>query len=131
MVTAGAAFATLHNADVDPLEALYPNTVSTGVIIPPQSAPSDIGNLQYGISTNSAHPEESFTLLSALYTDAELHTLLSFGIEGKHYVIDEDGRADYPEGMTAETEPSSSSSSCSDMGFRLLSLSRVRHTREM
>lgn len=105
MVTAGAAFATLHNADIDPLEDLYPNTVSSGMIIEPQSAPSDIGNLQYGISTNSAHPDEAFTLLSALYTDAELHTLLSFGIEGKHYVINEDGRADYPEGMTAETEP--------------------------
>ncbi len=105
MVTAGAAFATLHNGDIDPLEELYPNTVVSGMLIEPQSAPSDLGNLQYGISANSAHPDESFTLLSALYTDAELHTLLSFGIEGKHYVINEDGRADYPEGMTAETEP--------------------------
>ena len=31
--------------------------------------------------------------------------LLSYGIEGKHYVINEDGCADYPEGMTAENEP--------------------------
>ena len=105
MVTAGAAFATLHNADIDPLETLYPNTITSGMIIEPYVAPSNVGNLQYGISTNSAHPDESFTLLSALYTDAKLHTLLSFGIEGKHYVINEDGRADYPEGMTAETEP--------------------------
>lgn len=105
MVTAGAAFACLHNGDIDPLEALYPNTVVSAIINEAKAAPSDVGNLQYGISTNSAHPEESFTLLSALYTDAKLHTLLSFGIEGKHYVINEDGRADYPEGMTAETEP--------------------------
>ena len=105
MVTAGAAFATLHNADIDPLETLYPNTVSTSEFVSPRAIPTDIGNLQYGISANSAHPEEAFTLLSALYTDAKLHTLLSYGIEGKHYVINEDGRADYPEGMTAETEP--------------------------
>lgn len=105
MVTTGAAFATLHNGDIDPLEDLYPNTVVSAMIIEPSTYPSDIGNLQYGISTNSAHPDESFTLLSALYTDEKLHTLLSYGIEGKHYVINGDGRADYPEGMTAETEP--------------------------
>ena len=105
MVTAGAAFATLHNADIDPLDTIYPNTVISATIIEPKAVPTDIGNLQYGISTNSAHPDEAFTLLSALYTDSKLHTLLSYGIEGKHYVINDDGRADYPEGMTAETEP--------------------------
>lgn len=105
MVTAGAAFATLHNADIDPLDTLYPNTVVSSVLIQPKAVPTDIGNLQYGISTNSAHPDEAFALLSALYTDPTLHTLLSYGIEGEHYVIKEDGRADYPEGMTAETEP--------------------------
>lgn len=105
MVTAGAAFATLHNADIDSLDTVYPNTVVSSVLIEPKAVPTDIGNLQYGISTNSAHPEEAFTLLSALYTDARLHTLLSYGIEGEHYVINEDGRADYPDGMTAETEP--------------------------
>lgn len=105
MVTAGAAFACLHNGDIDPLETFYPNTVSSAVLIEPKAVPTDIGNLQYGISSNSAHPDEAFTLLSALYTDSTLHTLLSFGIEGKHYVIDENGRAAYPEGMTAENEP--------------------------
>lgn len=74
-------------------------------MIAPKAVPTDIGNLQYGISSNSAHPDEAFTLLSALYTDSKLHTLLSFGIEGKHYVINEDGRAAYPEGMNAENEP--------------------------
>lgn len=105
MVTAGAAFATLHNADTDPLDLLYPNTVCGGVIVPAFANAADIGNLQYGISVNSAHPDEAFTLLCALYTDAKLHTLLSYGIEGKHYVINDEGRADYPEGMTAENEP--------------------------
>lgn len=104
MVTAGAAFATLHNADIDPLDNIYPNTVTTEALIQPKAIPTDIGNLQYGISSNSAHPEEAFTLLSALYTDPELHTLLAFGIEGEHYVINEDGRAAFPEGVTAENE---------------------------
>lgn len=105
MVTAGAAFACFHNEDLDPLAQLYPNTVCSPQLNGNKAIPTDIGNLQYGISANSAHPDEAFTLLEALYTDPELATLLAYGIEGKHYVINEDGRADYPEGMTAETEP--------------------------
>ena len=105
MVTAGSAFCTLHNADIDPLDVLYPNTVETGEIAPPRAESIAIGNLQYGISANSAHPDESFTVLQALYTDPEFATMLSYGLEGKHYVLNENGRAEYPEGMTAENEP--------------------------
>ena len=105
MVTAGAAFACLHNEDIDSLERLYPNTVTTGILIQPKAVPTDIGNLQYGISANSKYPDESFELLSAMYTDEKFSTLLAFGIEGEHYIINEEGKADYPEGMTAENEP--------------------------
>ena len=105
LVSSKAAFACFHNADIDPLEAFYPNTVTSDTIVEPHANTTDIGNLQYGISANSAHPEESFTLLQALYTDPTFATLLAFGIEGKHYVINADGRADYPEGITADNEP--------------------------
>ena len=105
MVTAGSAFCTLHNGDIDPLDALYPNTVETSTIEPARAISTNIGNLQYGISSNSAHPEEAFTLLGAMYTDPEFATLLAYGIEGEHYVLNDKGRAEYPEGMTAENEP--------------------------
>lgn len=105
LVSAGTAFCCLHNADIDPLENLYANTTVTDFIVEPHAVATDIGNLQYGISANSAHPEESFTLLSALYTDVELQTMLAYGIEGEHYVINSEGRADYPEGMDSTTEP--------------------------
>ena len=105
LVSAGTAFCCFHNADIDPLDAFYANTVISDWIVEPHAIATDVANLQYGISANSAHPEEAFKLLTALYTDAELHTLLSFGIEGEHYVINEDGRADYPEGMDSTNEP--------------------------
>ena len=105
MVSTGAAFAVLHNGDIDPLTIFYPNSVLGGIIVPAKANCADIGNLQYGISSNSAHPDEAFTLLCAMYTDAYLHTLLSFGIEGEHWAYDENGKAVYPEGMTAENEP--------------------------
>ena len=105
MITAGSAFCCFHNGDVDPLDELYPNTVESGIFAQPRAISTDIGNLQYGISANSAHPDEAFTLLGAMYTDPEFATLLAYGIEGEHYVLNENGRAEYPEGMTAETEP--------------------------
>lgn len=105
LVSAGTAFCTFHNADISPLDAIYSNTVVTDFIIEPHAIATDIGNLQYGISANSANPDESFTLLSALYTDSKLQTILAYGIEGKHYVINDDGKADYPEGMDSTTQP--------------------------
>ncbi|MCD8013706.1 MAG: ABC transporter substrate-binding protein [Lachnospiraceae bacterium] len=105
LVSAGTAFCCFHNADISPLDQIYSNTVVTDWIVEPHAIQTDVGNLQYGISVNSAHPDEAFTLLSALYTDATLHTLLSYGIEGEHYVINEDGLADYPEGMDSTNEP--------------------------
>lgn len=105
MVTAGSVFCCLHNGDVDPLDKIYPNTVESGLLAAPRAIPTDIGSLQYGISANSAHPDEAFTLLGAMYTDPEFATLLAYGIEGEHYVLNDKGRAEYPEGMTAENEP--------------------------
>lgn len=109
LITAGNAFACIHNGDIDPLEKLYPGTVVSPVLeeewAQPYAGGADIGNLKYGISANSAHQEEAFTLLQAIYTDADLITLLMYGIEGEHWVYNADGRADYPEGMTAENEP--------------------------
>lgn len=105
LISAGSAFACLHNADIDPLETVYANTVVSADLVAPRAVATDIGNLQYGISANSAHPDEAFTLLEAIYTDAELITTLMYGVEGVHWVYDENGKATYPEGMTAENEP--------------------------
>lgn len=105
LVSSGKAFCCFHNCDIDPLDKIYSNTVTSGDIVAPHAVPTDIGNLQYGISANSAHPDESFTLLQALYTDPELATLLAYGIKGEHYQILADGKADYPDGITSDNNP--------------------------
>lgn len=109
LVSSGKAFATMHNADVDPLESFYPNTVACGRFDEPFgqpcAKPGEVGNIQYGISANSAHPEEAFTLLQAVYLDKELIEMLCYGIEGEHWVRTEDGRAGLPEGITNENNP--------------------------
>ena len=40
-----------------------------------------------------------------IHSNPEFATLLAYGIEGEHYVLNDKGRAEYPEGMTAENEP--------------------------
>ncbi len=59
--------------------------------------------VSYGINANSAHPDEAWTALEALYTDKEIGTLLVNGIEGQNYVLNDDGTASYPEGVDASS----------------------------
>lgn len=59
--------------------------------------------VSYGINTNTAHPDEAWKVLEALYTDKEIGTLIVNGIEGKNYILNDDGTASYPEGVDAST----------------------------
>ena len=56
----------------------------------------------YGISSNSEDPEKAMMLLNWIYKTKEANDLLNWGIEGRDYVVTEDGTIDYPEGITAE-----------------------------
>lgn len=60
-------------------------------------------SVSYGINANSSNPDASWTALEALYTDREIGVLLVNGIEGKNYVLNEDGSASYPDGLDAST----------------------------
>lgn len=59
--------------------------------------------VSYGINANSANPDAAWKAMEALYTDKEIGTLLGNGIEGEHYILNEDQTASYPEGVTAST----------------------------
>ncbi|MBW7452643.1 ABC transporter substrate-binding protein [Paenibacillus sepulcri] len=55
------------------------------------------------ISATSKDPERAMMFLNLLYTDKYLVNLLSFGIEGKHYVKKSDNIISYPEGIDGTT----------------------------
>lgn len=57
----------------------------------------------YGINANTKDPDASWTVLEALYTDKEIGTLLTNGIEGRNYVLNDNGTASYPEGKDGST----------------------------
>lgn len=54
------------------------------------------------IPATAKEPEAAMIFLNALYTNKELMTLMTWGIEGENYVMN-DGVADYPEGKDGST----------------------------
>ena len=45
-----------------------------------------------GINYNSKHPEKAIKLIELVNTDKDLYNLICFGIEGKHYELDAEGK---------------------------------------
>ncbi len=48
-----------------------------------------------GVSRTSKNPEKALKLIRLVNTDKKLYNLICFGIEGKHYNLDSDGRVVY------------------------------------
>jgi putative aldouronate transport system substrate-binding protein len=59
----------------------------------------------WGIPSYSKEGEAAIQFLNQLYSRADLSRLLTWGIEGRDYVIKADGTAAYPPGITAQTVP--------------------------
>ncbi|MCM1236750.1 MAG: ABC transporter substrate-binding protein, partial [Ruminococcus flavefaciens] len=56
----------------------------------------------YGINQNSKDKDAAWKTMEILYTDPNVCVLLNNGIEGMHYVKNDDGTVSFPEGKTAE-----------------------------
>ena len=61
------------------------------------------GNFSWGVTEDCSAPEAAVKLLNLMFTDPDIMNLLSYGIEGIHYVVNSDGMIDFPEGVTSET----------------------------
>lgn len=59
----------------------------------------------HAISSASKNPDRALMFLNLLNTDATLFTLLEYGIEGKHYKKESDGRVTFDEGMRSSYNP--------------------------
>lgn len=60
-------------------------------------------NWQWTIPENCEYPEKAMQFINELYTDSDIINLMCYGIEGEHYVENEDGTITYPEGVDATT----------------------------
>ncbi len=103
LMAAGKAFAWLANMKPGYAEQ---ETKNSGVeliqvnISEPIACTQDVAALQMGIARNCQNVEKTLEFLNLLYTDADLMNLLANGIEGEHYVLNEEGKATLPEGVT-------------------------------
>lgn len=62
---------------------------------------SAVAAFPWAINYNTEYPEASMTLLKAFYTDSDLANLLSWGIEGEHYKVLDNGQITYADGVDA------------------------------
>lgn len=68
----------------------------------PSMSTSNTTGTCYTIPTNAGDPDRALQLLNFIVASQEAEDLLNWGIEGKHWVVTEDGTIDYPEGITSE-----------------------------
>ncbi len=77
---------------------------TTCINIAPDVCKTDTTNTCiYGISSNAKDPVKAMMLLNWIYATKEANDLLNWGVEGKDYIVTEDGTIDYPDGVTAES----------------------------
>jgi putative aldouronate transport system substrate-binding protein len=70
--------------------------------IDPFASSDTVQTAQWGIPVNSKTPDKAMEFLNLMYTDTDVINLMDFGIEGKHYVKEADGRIGYPQGIDAK-----------------------------
>lgn len=87
------------------LSAMYGYPLAAAPISDPFITTTSINTVVTVIASNTEVPEASMKFLNLLYTDADVINTIIFGIEGRDYVLSEDGYAGYPEGEDPATVP--------------------------
>lgn len=76
----------------------------------------DVNALVWMVASNTDVPEAALKFLNLTFTDPDVCNLLIYGIEGRDYVLSEDGYASYPEGQEAASVPYTAQLSCGTLG---------------
>lgn len=91
-----------------------PNTVtekksSTGyelvnfAVTEPMTATTSTNSMGYCISGMTENPDRATELLDWLFGNEQVNDLMNLGIEGRDWVLNDNGNADYPEGQDSST----------------------------
>lgn len=70
-------------------------------VFPADTCTTTVQTLQYAIAHNCERVDKAVQFLNLLYTNSDVANLLAWGIEGKHYQVQEDGHIDFPDGVDA------------------------------
>lgn len=79
-----------------------------------------VNSISWMLAANTQVPEAAMKFLNLTYTDSEIANLIIWGLEGRDYVLDENGNAAYPEGQDATTVPYTAQISCGVVGNQFI-----------
>lgn len=96
LINTGQAISCFDNYGVNAV----PGMIRT-VVVDKWAQSNSYQALCYGINQNSSKKDAAWKAMEVLYTDKEVGILLNNGIEGTHYVLNDDGTISYPEGKAA------------------------------
>jgi len=77
---------------------------------------SSINALTWCVASTSKVSEAALKFLNLTFTDADVINLIIYGIEGRDYVMNNDGSVSYPEGEEAASVPYTAQLSCGTLG---------------
>ena len=86
LIQAGKAVACFENYAVDTAEGCIRT-----VVVDAWAVSNSYAELSYGINTNSSKKDAAWKTIEMFFTDKEICELLTNGIEGTHYTVNEDG----------------------------------------
>lgn len=95
-----AAFSTLGQTDFN---TSYYQSTSTGkdigIVMLGDAVARTYNNVTYTVMSNTQHPEACMKFMNLWFSNEELGTLISYGIEGVHYELNENGMGRYLDGQ--------------------------------
>lgn len=95
------AFNSIGNPHYDPAD---PDNMSYQLMLVPNWIASDnVTYMSYAIAAGSKNPDLAWTVLEELYTNDEIGTLLKYGIEGKNYQLNDEGKVTFLDGQDLTT----------------------------
>ncbi len=77
---------------------------------------SSINALTWCVASTTKTPEAALKFLNLTFCNADVINTLIYGIEGRDYVLNEDGTMRYPDGFDSTTVPYTAQLSCGTLG---------------
>ncbi len=85
------------SSDIYQMRTVSGGILSAYMLTKPVLQESSVVGQSIGISAYSQYPEKCMELLNLIYTDPQLSNLLTYGIEGRHYIKKSEHTIAYPE----------------------------------
>lgn len=106
LVVAGQAAAAeliIRPDEVEEWLGIYGNTITIkGFDMKPFMTTKHKWKYNWFVNSECKYPELAVQALNLMYTDPGVNNLMMYGVEGVHYIVDQDGFFTYPEGVNQE-----------------------------